>query len=204
MALAGHCLGGRSLARLLIASANPGKLREYEDLLGGLGLELAGHEPGVEEVGRSYAANAALKAEAVAAATGEPALGDDSGLEVEALDGFPGLHSARLAASQEERQRTLFARLTEKPKPWRARFVCTVALAIPGRTTRLFSGERIGELVEPRSQGFGFGYDPIFWVPEAGRTFAEMEPAEKHRWSHRAAAVRALIASGELTALASS
>jgi XTP/dITP diphosphohydrolase len=155
-------------------------------------------------VGRSYAANAALKAEAVVAVAGEPALGDDSGLEVESLDGFPGLHSARLAESQEERQRILFTRLAGKPRPWRARFVCTVALAIPGRATRWFNGERLGELVEPRSQGFGFGYDPVFWVPEAGRTFAEMEPAEKHGWSHRAAAVRALVASGALAALASS
>ena len=192
------------MPRLLIASANPGKLREYEDLLGGLGLQLAARDPGVEEVGRSYAANAALKAEAVSAAAGEPALGDDSGIEVESLDGFPGLYSARLAASQDERQQILFTRLAGKPRPWRARFVCTVALAIPGSATRWFSGQCLGELVEPRSGGFGFGYDPVFWVPEAGRTFAEMEPAEKQRWSHRAAAVRALVASGEMAVLASS
>jgi inosine/xanthosine triphosphate pyrophosphatase family protein len=72
-----------------------------------------------------------------------------------------------------------------------------------GPSHQLVQRVRSGELVEPRSRGFGFGYDPVFWVPEAGQTFAEMEPAEKHRWSHRAAAVRALIASGELAALAS-
>jgi XTP/dITP diphosphohydrolase len=189
------------LTRLLIASANPGKLLEYEQLLTGQGLELVGVEPGVEELGESYAENAALKAEAVAALKKEPALGDDSGLEVEALNGFPGLRSARIASSQEERQRLLFERLRGEPRPWHARFVCVVALAVPGQATRWFRGERRGELVEPRSAGWGFGYDPVFLVPEAARTFAEMQPAEKHAWSHRAAAVQALIASGALAAL---
>jgi XTP/dITP diphosphohydrolase len=189
------------LTRLLIASANPGKLLEYEQLLTGQGLELVGVEPGVEELGESYAENAALKAEAVAALKKEPALGDDSGLEVEALNGFPGLRSARIASSQEERQRLLFERLRGEPRPWHARFVCVVALAVPGQATRWFRGERRGELVEPRSAGWGFGYDPVFLVPEVGRTFAEMQPAEKHAWSHRAAAVQALIASGALASL---
>jgi XTP/dITP diphosphohydrolase len=189
------------LTRLLIASANPGKLLEYEQLLTGQGLELVGVEPGVEELGESYAENAALKAEAVAALKKEPALGDDSGLEVEALNGFPGLRSARIASSQEERQRLLFERLRGEPRPWHARFVCVVALAVPGQATRWFRGERRGELVEPRSAGWGFGYDPVFLVPEAARTFAEMQPAEKHAWSHRAAAVQALIASGALASL---
>jgi XTP/dITP diphosphohydrolase len=130
-----------------------------------------------------------------------PALGDDSGLEVEALDGFPGLRSARLADTQAERHRVLFGRLAGLPRPWRARFVCELALAVPGRPTRVFSGERWGEIVEPRSRGRGFGYDPVFWVAEAGKTFGEMEPEEKQLWSHRAAAVRALIQSGALAEL---
>ena len=117
---------------------------------------------------------------------------------MEALGGFPGLRSARLADSQEERNRLLFARLADVPRPWRARFVCVVALAVPGQPTRWFSGERWGELVDPRSGGQGFGYDPIFSIPEVGRTFDEMEPVEKDRWSHRAAAVRALVDSGVL------
>jgi XTP/dITP diphosphohydrolase len=187
--------------RLLIASGNPGKLREYGELLAGSGLELLPCEPGVAEDGDSYAANAALKAEAVAARTGLPALGDDSGLEVEALHGFPGLHSARLADRQEERQRLLFERLAGRPRPWLARFVCVLALALPGQPTRFFRGERRGEVVEPRSRGWGFGYDPVFQVPEAGKTFAEMEPAEKHRWSHRAAAVLELLEQGGLRGL---
>jgi XTP/dITP diphosphohydrolase len=189
------------LPRLLIASANPGKLQEYVQLLAGQGLELAGVEPGVEEVGESYAENAALKAEAVKALSGEPALGDDSGLEVESLRGFPGLRSARIAPSQAERQRLLFDRLAAQPRPWKARFVCVLALAVPGQATRWFRGERQGELVEPRSAGWGFGYDPVFLVPDVAKTFAEMGPAEKHRWSHRAAAVQALVASGALAAL---
>jgi XTP/dITP diphosphohydrolase len=184
--------------RLLVASGNQGKLREYAELLGGSGLELVACEPGVPEDGATYAANAASKAEAVAVRAGLPALGDDSGLEVEALDGFPGLHSARLAASQEERNRLLFQRLASRERPWTARFVCVLALAVPGRPTRWFTGERRGEVVEPRSAGWGFGYDPVFLVPEAGKTFAEMEPAEKHRWSHRAAAVRELLKAGAL------
>jgi XTP/dITP diphosphohydrolase len=137
----------------------------------------------------------------VARLAGAPALGDDSGLEVEALGGFPGLRSARLAGTQEERNRLLFERLAGVPRPWRARFVCSVALAVPGRPTRWFTGERGGELVEPRPGGLGFGYDPVFLVPEVGKTFDEMEPADKDRWSHRAAAVRALVDSGALGAV---
>ena len=152
-------------------------------------------------MGETYCDNAALKAEAVVARAGLPALGDDSGLEVEALDGFPGLRSARIAGTQEERDEILFDRLAGRPRPWRARFVCTVALSVPGERTRCFSGERWGEIVRPRSRGFGFGYDPLFLVTEAERTFAEMEPGEKHRWSHRAAAVRALIESRALSQL---
>ena len=153
------------------------------------------------EDGDSYAANAALKAEAAAEREGWAALGDDSGLEVEALGGFPGLRSARVAPSQEERNHLLLERLASRPRPWRARFVCVVALAVPGQPTRWFRGERLGEVVEPRSAGGGFGYDPLFLVPEAGRTFAEMAPAEKHRWSHRGAAVRTLVEAGALARL---
>jgi XTP/dITP diphosphohydrolase len=187
--------------RLLIASGNPGKLREFGELLAGLGLELSGFETGVVETGASYAANAALKAEAACAAAGLPALADDTGLEVAALAGFPGLYSNRLAPTAEERNRLVLERLASAPRPWRARFVCALALAAPGRPTRIFTGERAGEVVPPRSAG-GFGYDPLFWVPEAGETFAEMGAEAKNRWSHRGAAVRALVASGALAELA--
>jgi XTP/dITP diphosphohydrolase len=183
--------------RLVIATGNEGKLRELRELLAGA-VEATGLDTGVAEDGETYAANAALKAEAASAAAGVPALGDDSGLEVAALGGFPGLHSARLAATQEERERLLLARLEPLPRPGRARFVCVLALAAPGRPTRLFTGVREGEVVGRRAGEGGFGYDPVFLVPEVGRTFGEMTAAEKGRWSHRSAAVRALLESGAL------
>ncbi|HXM57031.1 MAG TPA: RdgB/HAM1 family non-canonical purine NTP pyrophosphatase [Candidatus Dormibacteraeota bacterium] len=188
------------MRRLVLASGNPGKLRELQELLDGTDLELTGLDTEVAEDSGTYAGNAARKAEAASVAAGLPALGDDSGLEVAALDGFPGLHSARVAPTQAERERLLFERLAGHPRPWRARFVCVLALAVPGQPTRTFRGVAEGEVVERRRTGVGgFGYDPVFLVPEAGRTFAEMTPDEKHRWSHRGAAVRALLASGALT-----
>jgi len=114
-----------------------------------------------------------------------------------ALGGYPGLHSARIAPTQPERERLLFERLAGVPRPWRARFVCVVALAVPGRPASVFTGVAEGEVVERRGAG-GFGYDPVFLVPELGLTFAQLEPAEKHRRSHRGAAIRALLESGEL------
>lgn len=181
-----------------MATGNPGKLRDLEALLAGAGVELTAFDPAVPEDADTYEGNATIKAEAAAATTGLPALGDDSGLEVVALEGFPGLRSARIAASQRERERLLFARLEGVPRPWRARFVCVLALAVPGRPTRTFSGVREGDVVEGRGEG-GFGYDPVFQVPELGRTFAELASSgEKDHWSHRAAAVAALLASGAL------
>ncbi|HLQ62507.1 MAG TPA: RdgB/HAM1 family non-canonical purine NTP pyrophosphatase [Candidatus Acidoferrales bacterium] len=187
--------------RLVVATGNPGKLREYEQLLGGAGFSLVAHDPGVRESGATYEANAALKASAARDATGLPSLGDDSGLEVEALNGFPGLGSARLAPTQAERTAILLGRLRGRPRPWRARFVCVVALAALGRPVRTFRGQVEGELAPaPRGAG-GFGYDPLFVLPEVGRTFAELPPADKHRWSHRARAVQRLRESGDLDRL---
>lgn len=186
--------------RLVLATANPGKLRNLERLLAPAGVELTAHDPGVPEDADSYEGNAALKAEAAAAATGLPALGDDSGLEVAVLGGFPGLRSARIAATQPERERLLLDRLAGQPLPWRARFVCVLALAVPGRPTRFFTGTAEGEVVEPRGTG-GFGYDPVFLVPELGRTFGELPADEKDRRSHRGAAATALLDSGALREL---
>ena len=187
--------------RLALASGNPGKLREYEELLAGAGFELVAHDAGVTETGASYEENAKLKAEAALEATGLPALGDDSGLEVEALGGFPGLGSARLAPTQAERTAILLRRLQGMPRPWRARFVCALALAAPDRPVRIFRGEVEGELADsPRGKG-GFGYDPLFILPELGATFAQLPASEKRRWSHRARAVALLRASDELSGL---
>ena len=127
--------------KLVIATGNTGKLREYRELLAGTGLELIAFDTEVDEVGETYEENAKLKAEAAAERSGLPALGDDSGVEVEALDGFPGIRSARLGPTQEERTAELLKRLEGKPRPWNARFVCVLALTNPGHPTRFFEGE---------------------------------------------------------------
>jgi XTP/dITP diphosphohydrolase len=187
--------------RLVIASGNAGKLREYRDLLSGAGVELIAFDTEVEEVGETYLENARLKAEAAVARSGLPALGDDSGVEVEALGGFPGIMSARLGPTQEERTSELLRRLAGHPGPWNARFVCVVALAKPNHPTQLFEGECRGEIVPEWRGQAGFGYDPVFLVPGTGKTFGEMPPEEKRLYSHRARAVRALLESGALERL---
>ena len=149
-------------------------------------------------MGETYAANARLKAEAAVSRSGLPSLGDDSGVEVEALGGFPGIRSARLGPTQKERTEVLLGRLEGLPRPWHARFVCVVALAVPGHEVRYFEGECRGEIVPEWRGEAGFGYDPIFLVPGTGKTFGEMPPEEKRKYSHRAAAARALLQSGAL------
>lgn len=188
--------------RLVVASGNAGKLREYRELLAGTGFELVAFDTEVHEAGKTYAENAELKAETACSRSGLPALGDDSGVEVEALGGFPGLHSARLAPTQVERTAELLKRLEGKPRPWNARFVCVVALAAPGQKMQFFEGECRGEIVPEWRGTAGFGYDPIFLVPGTGKTFGEMPPEEKQKYSHRANAVHALLASGALKRLA--
>lgn len=189
--------------RLVIASTNPGKVAEYRHLLEGLRVELDGYDADVEENGDTYEANARIKAHAAAQATGLPALSDDSGLEIAALGGDPGLHSRRLAPSQSERNRVLWERLRGVPRPWPATFVCVLALATPDGQVETHRGEVEGEfLPAPRGAG-GFGYDPVFLVPELGVTFAEMPLEEKPLWSHRGRAFDSLRRSGSLLRLAS-
>jgi XTP/dITP diphosphohydrolase len=187
--------------RLVIASGNTGKIAEYRDLLSGAKVELIAHDTEVEEVGGTYAENAQLKAEAAAKQSGLPSLGDDSGIEVEALGGFPGVKSARIASSQQERIDELVRRLDGVSRPWKARFVCVIALAAPGKETQFFEGECLGELVPETRGSAGFGFDPIFLVPGTGKTFGEMTPDEKRKYSHRAAAARVLLKSGALKSL---
>ena len=188
--------------RLVIASGNQGKLREYRDLLADAGVELVAFDTEVDEVGETYRDNARIKAGAALDRSGMPALGDDSGVEVEALGGFPGIRSARLGPTQKDRTAALLARLEGVPRPWHARFVCVIALAVPGREVEYFEGECRGELVPEWRGEAGFGYDPIFLVPGTGKTFGEMPPEEKSLYSHRAAAARALVDSGALRRLA--
>ena len=187
--------------RLVIATGNAGKLGEYRMLLSGVGLTLMAVDPDVAEVGSTYAENAQVKAEAARVAMGLPSVGDDSGVEVEVLKGYPGIHSARIGPTQKERTQVLLDRLRGHPRPWLARFVCMIALAVPGAATEFFEGESRGEIVPEWRGHAGFGYDPVFLVPEANKTFGEMDPEEKAKYSHRARAVRAMIASGALDRL---
>ena len=184
--------------KLVIATGNTGKLREYRELLASAGLELIAFDTEIDEVGETYTENARLKAETAVERSGLPALGDDSGVEVEALEGFPGIRSARLGPTQEERTAELLKRLEGKPRPWNARFVCVLALADPGHPTQFFEGECRGEIVPEWRGEAGFGYDPVFLVRGTGKTFGEMRLEEKRLYSHRARAVRALLESGAL------
>lgn len=185
--------------RLVIASHNPGKVTEIAELVAPFGLAVVSAGalglPEPEETGATFAENAALKARAAAEAAGLPALADDSGLAVAALDGAPGIYSARWAGP--EKDFALAMRRVEEalgPDADRAAaFVCALALAWPDGHMELFEGRVDGRLVWPPRGERGFGYDPIF-LPEGGaRTFGEMEPAAKHAVSHRARAFRALI-----------
>jgi XTP/dITP diphosphohydrolase len=185
---------------LLIATANAGKLREMRALLGQLGLQLispaevrAVHQ--VEE-GSDYAENARRKATSFAEATGYWTVADDSGLEVDALGGAPGPHSARMAgadASDIDRRRVLLGLLQPHPRPWTARFRCTMALASPEGSVDLAAGVCEGEIVPIEAGSGGFGYDPIFLVAGRGQTMAELSEADKNRISHRARAVQELL-----------
>jgi XTP/dITP diphosphohydrolase len=193
------------MPKLLIATNNPGKLVEFQALLAGLDLELVtpaqlGLLLEVEENGQTYAENAAVKALAFARASKLVSLADDSGLEVEALGGEPGIRSHRFApqpeASDADRRAYLLERLSGHPRPWSARFFCTVAIAVPevekGKSfVRYAEGACPGEVIPEERGENGFGYDPIFLIPEMNRTMAELNMEEKNRLSHRARAVMA-------------
>jgi XTP/dITP diphosphohydrolase len=190
----------RAGRRVVLATGNPGKLREVRDLLADADVELVGLADvgpvALPEEGDDYAANAAGKALAAARATGLPALGDDSGLEVDALRGAPGARSARFGGpglDDAGRTRALLAALAGVPPARRgARFVCVAALATPDGDVATARGECAGRIAEaPRGPG-GFGYDPVFETAPGGPTMAELPLAEKQRISHRARAFRAL------------
>jgi XTP/dITP diphosphohydrolase len=194
--MARHFSGGR----LVIATHNRGKLVEIEDLLRPLGVAVVGAGalglPEPEETGDSFEANAELKARAAAEASGLPALADDSGMVVPALDGAPGIYSARWAGPDRDFARAMAeveARLAGHPDR-RASFVAVLALAWPDGHIETFRGEVHGDLVYPPRGGRGFGYDPMFLPAGGSETFGEMEPAGKHAISHRAAAFRKLVA----------
>jgi XTP/dITP diphosphohydrolase len=188
--------------RLLIATTNPHKVEEFRGLLAGLPFELVsltdvGVSADVEETGTTFAENAIIKAVAYAGITGLPALADDSGLEIDALDGAPGLHSARWAGpdvTYAVRNRLIVDRLAGLSNERRgARYRCAIAVAAPAPRGLLGVVEGIleGQIAEEPAGEGGFGYDPIFLVPEDGRTVGQMSADEKSRISHRARAAQA-------------
>ncbi|MGB0563601.1 MAG: RdgB/HAM1 family non-canonical purine NTP pyrophosphatase [Spirulinaceae cyanobacterium] len=184
------------IQQLVVATGNPGKLQEMQTYLGDRVPELSLKPPEleIEETGDTFAANARLKATQVAIALGQWAIADDSGLCVAALSGAPGLYSARYGRTDAERISRLLRELDETTQR-QAEFVCALAIARPDGTAAAESvGICPGEvLTTPRGEG-GFGYDPIFWVPEAGLTFAEMTAAQKDARSHRGRAFASLLA----------
>jgi XTP/dITP diphosphohydrolase len=186
------------MKKLLIATNNKGKVIELQDLLKDTGIELVTPADinlnlDVDEDGATYAENAAKKAQAFARASGLISLADDSGLEVDALGGAPGLYSARYhpkpGANDADRRAYMLENLRGKQQPWTAHFHATIAIAVPEQDVHIVEGNCYGEIIpEERGTG-GFGYDPIFLFPELNRTMAELEMEEKNRLSHRAKAV---------------
>ncbi len=190
----------REALRLVVATGNPGKVREFATLLDGLDLELVALSefpgmPEVAETGSSYLDNARIKARAAARHTGLPALADDSGLEVDALGGRPGVRSARFAADNDrgdgdaDNTALLLERLVDTPEHERgASFRCVIVVATPDDRELRGEGTCAGKIAHEPSGAAGFGYDPVFHFPAKRATFAEISPAEKQTVSHRAAA----------------
>lgn len=198
------------MRRILIATSNPGKLRDFAGAASVYAIEVAplpnfGSLRPVIEDGATFEANARKKAEEYSRhAVGELVIADDSGLEVDALGGAPGVHSARYAADEphaaeantddEANNAKLVREIRHVPIEKRtARFVCWIAAARDGRTLAVFEGKAEGIIIEQARGTNGFGYDPLFYFPAIGKTFAELNAAEKSRYSHRGAAFRAFV-----------
>ncbi|ADD27869.1 RdgB/HAM1 family non-canonical purine NTP pyrophosphatase [Meiothermus ruber] len=190
---------------LLIATSNPGKFREIREGLAPLGwtlfslLDYPFKLP--PEEGSTFEDNAVLKAAFAAKHSGLPTLADDSGLEVAALGGEPGVYSARYGnkSTDTERNVYLLERLKGVPRAERkARFVAVLVMAYPDGYMELYRGETEGEILEAPRGEWGFGYDPLFYLPEAGKTFAEMTLEEKAAYSHRGKALRQLLEAHKL------
>jgi XTP/dITP diphosphohydrolase len=187
---------------LLAATSNPGKIREIKAILSSLNIRII--TPGdislnleVAETGKTYSENARIKARAFQYVTGFPVLADDSGLEVEALDGAPGIFSARYApkenADDADRRDYLLEQLSKKEQPWKAHFHCSAVLLLPDNHLIEKVGICNGIIIPQERGDFGFGYDPIFYLPEYQATMAELGPDIKNKISHRAKALLAII-----------
>lgn len=187
---------------LVVATRNAGKLKEIRRLLESRGIRVRGLEefPGVPDVvedGQTFAENAIKKAEAVAQFTSMPCLADDSGLVVDALQGRPGVHSARFSGAEADDQsnnRKLLDEMAAVPEMQRqAAFCCVMALYMPGQSPRLFQGRVNGAILERQQGDGGFGYDPLFWLPGYNCTMAELPLDTKNQVSHRGQALRQLV-----------
>ena len=204
------------IRELVLATRNRHKGEELAALLGGLGITIRTLDefpdaPEVVEDGDTCEANAIKKAQAIAAFTGLPAVADDTGLEVDALGGRPGIYAARYAgedASYEDICRKLLLELQGVPRERRtARFLTVAAIALPSDGIRVAQGILEGEIAEEASGTLGFGYDPLFLIPELGKTLAELSPDQKNAISHRAKAftqAKALLGEMEFEVLDSS
>lgn len=198
------------MRRILIATSNPGKIRDFAGAASVPGIEVAQLPnftslPPVIEDGTTFEANARKKAEAYSRyAAGELVIADDSGLEVDALGGAPGVHSARYAADEPQAAKTNSddeannAKLVREirgvpPEERTARFVCWIVAAREGETLAVFEGKAQGIIIEQARGSNGFGYDPLFYFPSIGKTFAELSSEEKSKYSHRGAAFRTFL-----------
>jgi len=187
---------------LLIASRNPGKVQEIKAILSPLNLKLksvidSGLEIKVQEKGKTYIENARLKAEAYHKRTGWITLADDSGLEVNVLDGAPGIRSARFSpkenATDSDRRKYLLKQLKDKPQPWKAHFHCSAVLIAPKNNVYITEGRCDGLIISKEHGTGGFGYDPIFYIPDYNATMAQIPADLKNKISHRARALNAMI-----------
>lgn len=198
------------MRRILIATSNPGKIRDFAGAASVHGIDVAplpnfASLPSVIEDGATFEANARKKAEAYSRhAAGKLVIADDSGLEVDALGGAPGVHSARYAADEphtaetntdDEANNAKLVREIHRVPPQKriARFVCWIAAAREGKTLAVFEGKAEGMIIEQPRGSYGFGYDPLFYFPSIGKTFAELSPEDKANYSHRGAAFVALL-----------
>lgn len=176
---------------IVLATHNQNKVRELNAILGALGIEvtpLPQDFPDIEENGTTFAENAKIKASAVCQALGVPAMADDSGLEVDALDGAPGIYSARWADGDDHDRNRFLLEKMQGEQNRTARFTCAACCAMPDGTVLEATGSCEGEILTEEHGTGGFGYDPVFYVPEQGCTFGELPAEVKNRISHRSRA----------------
>ena len=186
------------MKEIIIATKNPGKAKEFQEIFKPLGYQVKTlldfpEIPDVDETGKTFHENALLKAQEIATKLNRPVIADDSGLEIDSLGGRPGIYSARYAGEPKDDQRNIQKVLEEmkdvSDEKRTAHFTCVLAVVIPGNEPELFEGRCDGVILREKRGEHGFGYDPIFYVPEKGKTLAEMTPAEKQSVSHRGEAI---------------